>query len=69
MISATTRVTGDILCYPAFQKGSSTLGTDFLLGDSFLRNVYSLYALGPEVTPVSGPPPAYVQILSVSRTP
>lgn len=35
-----------------------------LLGDSFMRNVYSLFNFGNWTTPVAEP--AYMQILSVS---
>lgn len=37
---------------------------DWLLGDTFLRNVYSLFDLGWDTNPSEGP--AYMQLLSVS---
>lgn len=39
---------------------------ELILGDSFLRNVYSLFAYGPATSSATGTPPAYVQLLSVS---
>ncbi|KAI5119387.1 hypothetical protein M0805_001061 [Coniferiporia weirii] len=54
----------DILCYSGFFFTSDTSGTeDFLLGDTFLRNVYSLFSFGAFVNGTSSP---YTQLLSMT---
>lgn len=60
-VSATTDDTGAVLCFSGFTFGESG-SEDFLLGDSFLRNVYSLYDYGAFLNESSTP---FIQLLSV----
>ena len=50
-----------VICYSGFMFGESG-SEDFLLGDSFLRNVYSLYDYGSFLNESTTP---YIQLLSV----
>lgn len=68
VVFATTDSNGNIYCFSGFGVVPPAISTTVngaeisILGDSFLRNVYSLFAYGPLV---NGTPPAYVQLLSV----
>ena len=63
-VAATTDDSGNIICYSGFpfSDGSSS-SEDFLLGDSFLRNVYQLYSYGSFA---SGSQTPYIQLLSTT---
>ena len=58
--------TNQTVCVNSFSRAdiAAEAGADFILGDAFLRNVYSLFAFG-NWTNSSAPTP-YVQLLSVS---
>ena len=60
-VTATTDFNGGVVCFSGFTIGESN-SEDFLLGDSFLRNVYSLYDFGAFFNESSTP---FVQLLSV----
>ena len=56
----------ETICLNTFApQDLSSQGADFILGDSFLRNVYALFNYGNWTTPGTELP--YVQLLSVSR--
>ncbi|EJD05356.1 acid protease [Fomitiporia mediterranea MF3/22] len=61
-VAATTDDAGGVLCYSGFTFGTSG-SEDFLLGDSFLRNVFSLYDYGRFFNESATP---YVQLLSTT---
>lgn len=66
-ISATTDDNGEVVCFSGFPMSDGASDSeDFLLGDSFLRNVYSLFAFGKETSTANGAPPSYIQLQSVS---
>jgi hypothetical protein len=59
------------MCQNAFQPFSSKAGggdTDFILGDAFLRNVYSLYDFGDFIQGYSGLPQGdpYIKLLPLT---
>ncbi|OBZ78594.1 Aspartic protease [Grifola frondosa] len=54
---------GNAVCFGAFSDSTGS-GQDFLLGDTFLRNVYAVYDFGRLVT--VGDTDPFVQILSVT---
>lgn len=59
VIAATTDDNGQITCFSGFPVGDGTSDSeDFLLGDSFLRNVYALFDFGTTS-------PQFIQLLSV----
>lgn len=65
-VAATTDDSGSsVICYSGFTFGTSG-SEDLLLGDSFLRNVYSLYDYGSFLNESSTP---YIQLLSVRASP
>ncbi|KAI0334107.1 acid protease [Cubamyces sp. BRFM 1775] len=60
-----TTVNGIENCLGAITVNDNPLGlaTDWLIGDSFMRNIYSLYDYGNQTSPTDGNP--YMQILSI----
>ena len=61
-VAATTDGNGGVVCYSGFPVGDGST-EDLLLGDSFLRNVYSVFDYGSFFNETSKP---YIQLLSVS---
>ncbi|TDL24668.1 acid protease [Rickenella mellea] len=63
-VQAATSTRGTVICFGGFQvsPGGDT-DEDFLLGDSFLRSVYSLYDFGSFI---SGTTPPFLQLLSTT---
>ncbi|KAI0072608.1 acid protease [Panus rudis PR-1116 ss-1] len=55
---------GSAMCIGSFSVGSNTTGVDFILGDSFMRNVYSLFDFG-NLARVGDTDP-FIQLLSVT---
>ncbi|TCD63158.1 hypothetical protein EIP91_005886 [Steccherinum ochraceum] len=55
---------GQVLCQGAFSYAPDNAGVDFILGDSFLRNVYALYDFGSWAK--VGDTAPFMQILSVT---
>ncbi|KAL1951300.1 hypothetical protein VTO73DRAFT_449 [Trametes versicolor] len=67
MVTVNTAPNGTFYCTGAISHadGSDGLsGPDWLLGDTFMRNVYSLFDFGWDTNPSEGP--AYMQLLSVT---
>ncbi|TDL20611.1 acid protease [Rickenella mellea] len=57
---------GTVACFGGFQVSSGQdLDDDFLLGDSFLRNVYTLYDFGSFISGTTTPP--FIQLLSTTN--
>ncbi|KZT73137.1 acid protease [Daedalea quercina L-15889] len=56
---------GSYFCIGVFSPTPDNAGVDFILGDSFMRNVYSLLSYGSNFTG-NGDVPPYMQILSIT---
>ncbi|THH09569.1 hypothetical protein EW145_g1912 [Phellinidium pouzarii] len=64
-VTATTDDNGNIVCYSGFPfSDGSDSSEDFLLGDSFLRNVYSLYDYGSFFNESASP---FIQLLATTN--
>ncbi|KAH8110313.1 aspartic peptidase domain-containing protein [Phellopilus nigrolimitatus] len=62
-VQATTDDSGKVVCYSGFPfLDGTSRSEDFLLGDSFLRNVYSLFSYGSFLSGSASP---YIQLLNV----
>jgi len=55
---------GNVVCIGAFSYSDPNEGLDFILGDSFLRNVYSLYDFGSWTSVADSAP--FMRLLSVT---
>ncbi|EIW64103.1 acid protease [Trametes versicolor FP-101664 SS1] len=67
MVTVNTTPNGTFYCTGAIShadESDGSSGPDWLLGDTFLRNVYSLFDLGWDTNPSEGP--AYMQLLSIT---
>ncbi|OCH94399.1 acid protease [Obba rivulosa] len=56
---------GTPICYATFSYTPDNFGIDWILGDAFLRNVYSLFNFGNYTASGSGAP--FIQLLSVTN--
>ncbi|KZT69430.1 acid protease [Daedalea quercina L-15889] len=54
---------GIVTCYAAFEAADNGV---MVLGDTFMRNVYTLLNFGDQLTHRGGNEPAYIQLLSVT---
>lgn len=62
--------TNETICVNTFQPGDTTAaaqGLDFILGDSFMRNVYALFHFGNWTNATAGAPPPYMQLLATTN--
>ncbi|OJT08989.1 Aspartic protease [Trametes pubescens] len=65
MVTVNTAPNGTFYCTGAISHGDASDGSnDWIVGDTFLRNVYSLFDFGSDTNPSEGP--AYMQLLSVT---
>ena len=63
-VTATSDGLGGVICFSGFPFSDGFSNSeDFLIGDSFLRNVYSLYDFGAFLNESTTP---FIQLLSVS---
>ncbi|KAH9947685.1 aspartic peptidase domain-containing protein [Amylocystis lapponica] len=63
-ITVSTDVDNNTVCYGTFSNTPEDAGVDFILGDAFMRNVYTLLDFGSWVFSGKGDP--FIQILSVT---
>jgi len=64
-VVATLDDNNQITCFSGFTTSSGDTSEDFLLGDSFLRNVYSLFDFGSFISNSSSAP--FIQLLSTTN--
>lgn len=60
------RITAVCLCTLIVLSVSLMPSTVMVLGDTFMRNVYTLFHFGDKLTMRQGDRPAHIQLLSVS---